>query len=134
MYKEAGMIISKKIIMCMYNVKKTITINDSTYINIVYAAMKRKSKKLCFHHCISCIFNWDHLIYINLFFHLAVQIYEIHIVIHYFIIISIEKSLGTLTLKTIIAVELPIILLVHLSLSEVQLYYYTYMYVKKSNT
>ena len=93
MYKEDCMIISKKIIMCMYNVKKTITINDSTYINnIVYAAMKRKSKKLCFHNCISCIFNCDHLIYINLFFHLAVQIYEIHIVIHYFIIISIKKS------------------------------------------
>ena len=59
---------------------------------ILYAAMKRKPKKLSFYNCISCILISDHLLYINLFLHLAVQIYEIHIVIHYFMIISIEKS------------------------------------------
>ena len=41
MYKEDCMIISKKIIMCMYNVKKTITINDSTYINCVCSYEKK---------------------------------------------------------------------------------------------
>ena len=41
MYKEACMIISKKKIMCMYNVKKTITINDSTYINCVCSYEKK---------------------------------------------------------------------------------------------
>ena len=41
MYKEAYMIISKKIIMCMHNVKKTITINDSTQTNFVCSYEKK---------------------------------------------------------------------------------------------